>query len=164
MNARRGSALTARPWAALAALLLGAACARYVTHPVECEPTPPAPALRPDTTRTASGVLAGRVEDEQGRGAVNHAWVLLYSDSSWRHERRVLRVDTTDVAGRFVFEELAPGDYVLRLRRIGYDPVPYATRLAHGPGLGIVVPARPMTTDGCGFAVVRERVPWWRFW
>jgi hypothetical protein len=151
-------------WALPLALVLGSACARYVTRPVPCEAGPPAPALRSDTAYAPRGAIVGFVDDAEGRGAVAQAMVSLYGDSSWRSSGQVLRGDTTGADGRFGFDGLPPGGYVLRIRRIGYESVPYELLLERSAGRAVVVPVRPMATDGCGFAVIRERLPWWRVW
>jgi hypothetical protein len=68
--------------------------------------------------------------------------------------------------GTFEFDGVTPGSYVLSVRRIGYFRVADTLRVTPDSGAAAVaVLARDHAVlDGCGYAYVPVRLPWWRPW
>jgi hypothetical protein len=63
--------------------------------------------------------------------------------------------------GRFHVTDLAPGVRSLRVLRIGYESATVNVEIAADSGARMlaVLERRPITLDGCGYAVTRDRVP-----
>lgn len=138
------------------------ACSRYETRPMdprECPPEPSAgpirllPATRPST-------LTGTVLDQNHPEAhpIAGARVRLAGAD------RLVREETSDSAGRFLFEPTPRGRYSVTILRVGYHARSDSVDVPPG-GAALEVTLRAHPLDGCpGFALVRTRKPWWKWW
>jgi|GEM_PF-2724860 len=106
-------------------VLLVLACAR-TRLVVTCPPVTPLPAIDMRATSGDSGAVTGQVTGHVLGRAVEHARVKLEPG---------MRVTMADAVGRFRFETVPAGAYVLDVRRVGYR-----ARLD-----SLVVPARGFT-------------------
>lgn len=133
------------------------ACTRYVYKSPDCPPEPALPVVERAAVGRDTGALVGQLRSALDGRPVGWADVALEGTA---HQT------TTDSAGRFRFEALPAGRYVLRTRRIGYAPRRVDSLTVGGAdGVRVTVPLAPQVLDGCpGFMVVRERVPWWKVW
>jgi iron complex outermembrane receptor protein len=79
--------------------------------------------------------LSGRVAGENGAPLPQVEVTIL----------EVSRTTTTDSTGRFVFPELAPGDYTIRFRRLGFASETFTLALSKGESkdVSVVLSARP---------------------
>ena len=144
-------------------LVLLAGCGRTVLRPVPCvEPEPPLP-------RSGFGWQAS---SEPG---VVRGWVRAVSDSDVSVVLVGLRPAGRDTVwregpaaptGAFRFDSVAPGAYVVEVRRIGYRRVRDTVRVTADSGVLVaaVLSRDEAVLDGCGYANVETRLPWWRFW
>jgi hypothetical protein len=75
-------------------------------------------------------------------------------------------VERPGPGGAFRFDAVPPGRYVLSVRRVGYFRVADTLRVTPDSGAAAVaVLARDaVVLDGCGYAYMPVRLPWWRFW
>jgi hypothetical protein len=112
-------------------------------------------------TTGAAGTIRGRVVlVETGQHAPNADLQLVALTRSRTETPRQL----ADTAGAFSFDSVAAGRYVLRTRGIGLAMRIDTLRLEAGSGLALRVVTRPVVIDGCGFAVVVTKKPWWQWW
>ena len=154
--------------ATLAAGLLGTvvialACApRYETRrmdPRDCPPDPPARdtfALAP--APDAPGAVVGVVTDRWTGAPLVGAQVVVPA---------LHRGANVDAAGAFRIDSLPAASYDLVVRRIGYASRGIAgVRVSAAAGVRARVPLRRQGLDECpgGFAVLRVRKPWWKWW
>jgi protocatechuate 3,4-dioxygenase beta subunit len=63
----------------------------------------------------------------------------------------------SDEEGRFAFDELEPGNYLLRAARMGFLPAPYGARRPGSPGTGIAL-AEGQTLRGIEFRLTPQAV------
>jgi hypothetical protein len=72
----------------------------------------------------------------------------------------------TDSAGRFQLDSLAADRYVMDVLRVGYHQATDTLEVASGRRLIVDVALDQAILDGpcSGFAAVRVRKPWWKFW
>lgn len=66
---------------------------------------------------TQNGHVKGRVIDQETGEAIPFARIVLEADSVAQY------MAVSDFDGLFKFENVAPGEYKLRIRFIGYDPI-----------------------------------------
>lgn len=66
----------------------------------------------------------------------------LYADTLVRDRNRFIRRAQTDSAGAASWDTIAPGDYGLLIRRIGYDPIIGVLHLRAGEGDSVAVSLR----------------------
>ena len=76
---------------------------------------------------------------------------------------RMRRVISTDSTGRFAFDSIAPGRYVLRIRRIGFGVVSDTIEVRQGGSVTAraVLAMDRVMLDHCGYVMTMKRVPWW---
>ena len=157
----------ARPLLTLAALLLpallAAACARYewkneLEVPGACPRGDSAPAPPPRPVGAPGGRVLGRVLTEAGAPAVGAQVVVVGA--------RPPRGALVDTLGYFALDSLAPGEYLLRVRQIGRvaQERRVAVRPGPGPALDVTLPLAMLDGPCSGFAAVRVRKPWWKWW
>lgn len=80
-----------------------------------CSRVPPAPAALAPVPATGRAVLMGSVRADRPKGPVQGALVRLRTPASVWHDSTV-----TDARGAFAFADLAPGEYVIDVLRIGF--------------------------------------------
>ena len=153
----------------LAALALGAlvaeACTHVVQRPTKCGPPPPAlghSAL--GWQRVAAGGIDGSVVTPGGLTPLATAIIHLTRVAASTSEPAASLQANSDGEGRFRFDSVASGRYVLQVRRIGYQPVRDTIEL-HGDS-GVVATAvlamQIIRFDECGLTYEEVRVPWWK--
>ena len=81
----------------------------------------------------------------------------------------VTRSDTfgtvADSTGHFAFDETTEGPAALTVAMLGYSVRSDTLDWGGEHGLKVIVPLRITVLDECpGFAVIRVRKPWWKFW
>ena len=152
--------------ACLTALAILAACNRYEWKddrkvPGLCgsprttrAPTPP----RDREVMLVGSHLIGRVVRRDSDTAVTYADVQL-GPEPYRRTR-------TDANGMFAFDSVPPSRMTLRVRQIGFAAWQETIATIETPAPELVVALRLQPTDGpcSGFAWVRVRKPWWKFW
>ena len=79
--------------------------------------------LLPSIAAAQTGTITGRVTDQAGGAALEAARVVLSGTT---------RIETTNREGRYTFRGLAPGNYQVRVLRVGYRPETQSTSLADG--------------------------------
>lgn len=141
--------------------LLASACTRYEYKQPQCPPedlgdTTLVVSLQRGASQDAS--IEGRVVDSQSRDALEGS-----------HVRLAMRLDTlamlTDSAGLFVFRGTRDGPATILVTHIGYHTRSVELELIDSQTVRVTVPLPPFPLDGCpGFAVIRVRRPWWKFW
>jgi hypothetical protein len=150
-------------------LALIAACSRYewqneLNVPGLCDTTrqathgsvPPRVRLELDPPH---GPLRGRVSDRTSRQPVSQAAVGLAGS----HAHYAVQ---TDSAGVFVIDSMPPGWYTIQVARVGFQAVRDTIEVARGDGAPFEIGLDMAVLDGpcSGFASVRVRKPWWKFW
>lgn len=65
--------------------------------------------------------------------------------------------------GEVSVDSLRPGKYVLRVRRIGFHPASDTVLTVADSGLVFraLMATDLMMLDGCGYGLMKHRVPWW---
>jgi TonB-linked SusC/RagA family outer membrane protein len=84
--------------------------------------------------------IGGRVTDQSGGAGLEAARVILTGTS---------RIENTDREGHFVFRNVAPGSYQVRVLRVGYKPATQTTTVAAGEtvALDFALEAAPVQLD-----------------
>lgn len=71
-----------------------------------------------------------------------------------------------DFAPPYARSNIAPGHYTLDVMRVGFSRV--SERVQVGPDSAVeavaVLSPHHLMLDGCGYVLVRERKPWWKWW
>jgi hypothetical protein len=127
--------------------------ARERTPPIVYEPV----------TELASDSLRGRVVESDASGNELTARPVR---SVQVHLLDTGRGALTDSVGRFAIAAPTGGPHVLRVLAIGYGARVDTLDAPLSAGSVIVIALRPMLLDGpcSGFAAVRVRKPWWKWW
>jgi hypothetical protein len=148
-----------------AAFTAASACARYEWIPdyetAYCRnrvmPAKPV-AFRRVAGDTAEIALQGTVESQQG------------DRLPAAHIRLTLGLDTlhvsSDADGSFRLDAPQAGQYTIRVARIGFVSVQdtLSLPLARGEQLRVVLDESPLDGPRSGFANVRVKKAWWKFW
>lgn len=148
----------------LAAALTGCR-PRYEFRPLPC-PTPARPlphsAIAWQSAATP-GAVAGRVTAVDAGAGLFGAVVALAPAGAPPEAARRTHADT---AGRFRFDGVAPGAYLLTARYISHFPAADTVRVTADSGaLALAVLARDLAVlDACGYAGLLGRKPWWKWW
>ena len=76
------------------------------------------------------------------------------------------RLAYSDSTGQFAISFPVSGHYELRVRALGYHTRVDTLLLPLAMDTAVVIALRPVTLDGAcsGFATVRVRKPWWKWW
>lgn len=153
--------------------VLAVACFRYETRmrPMRSDECPPEPPLRTFShivaDRAARGALRGRVRVAMSRAPTWSA----ASDSALPplSAARVIvdsirRGASSDAAGRYAIDSLAPGRYVVRVLRVGYRPLRDTVVVTESAGVVWDMTLESDIMDRCpGFASVAERKRVWHW-
>ncbi|MGD8277524.1 MAG: TonB-dependent receptor [Gemmatimonadota bacterium] len=106
--------------------------------------------VRPVTAQT--GTLVGRVHTAEGRG-VPAALILAGRGA----DTATVRAAETDDLGRFRMADLAPGEWTLRIRRIGYDDADTSATVTAGGTVTVEFVLRESAISLPGVAVEVDR-------
>jgi len=140
------------------------ACSRYELRRDTCDPV--------ETPEPHSGVawrytadahrVTGQVRDLDGN-RLRHSKVSLAAMSP---PAQFSRNQLSDSMGRFVFDSVLSGRYIVSVRMLGYAAARDSVRVARDSGVTVtaVMVPRGMMLDGCGYGWVRVRKPWWKVW
>jgi hypothetical protein len=149
-----------------AALLL--ACHRYEVRSLECPPDSPPPSSRlRGEYAAAPGAVSGRVLHADATRPVPGATVRLDALSVARSAIPGGPLGAlTDSAGTFRLDGAAPGPYRVTVRALGYVAAVDTVSVTAARALVLDVGLQPhvITLDGCGYAQIRVRKPWWKWW
>lgn len=120
----------------LFAACLGIACqtgkrVNVMDLPAECDSVPPrfvgnGPRgfLMPRLTSISQslGVIAGSVIDSVSQTRISSATITLFELAQSGRENQIGRAIPTDMSGGFSFDSVVAGAYVVKARRIGFEP------------------------------------------
>ena len=163
---RRWSILSLRGIASASFVLVALTCTRYEWVPDYDTPACAGHSGQPrphiflsDTAALIEpSVVRGRVVvDDSSRKPMDHATVVIRGTS--------MRGMETDSTGTFRFDTVAPGKYLMHVRRLAYVPTSDSILVPRG-GRDVEVRLSASMLDGpcSGFASVRMRKPWWKIW
>jgi hypothetical protein len=109
------------------------------------------------TAVTEPSVIRGRVIDDEHQTPMDHATVVIRGTT--------VHGMNTDSTGTFRFDAVAPGQYLMQVRRLAYVPASDSI-LVPLAGRDVEVRLGASMLDGpcSGFASVRMRKPWWKIW
>jgi TonB-linked SusC/RagA family outer membrane protein len=91
-------------------------------------------AAAPASAAAQQGAVGGLVTDESTGGPLEAARVVLSGPN---------RIETTNREGRFLFRNVAPGNYQIRVLRLGYKPVTTEAAVAPGETVDLTVAMAP---------------------
>ena len=88
----------------------------------------------PLTAAAQQGAVGGQVTDEATGGPLEAARVILTGPN---------RIETTNRDGRFLFRNVSPGSYQVRVLRLGYRPVTADAPVAPGETVDLAIAMTP---------------------
>jgi hypothetical protein len=139
-------------------------CAGYLPPASVAEPLMRVAPAVPTAATGRSGAMSGRVECQDDSAPLGWVSVELRLLGAAPDARPVAA--TTDSTGVFAFEDLPPGRYALRMRRIAFAAREDTLTVEAGRVVTRRVRLAPRALDGVcsGLMMMRVRKPWWRVW
>lgn len=142
----------------LIAVISLAACTRYEYRQGVCPALPPSGSVIGwQRASGQDGVIDGLVVTIDSARPLQAAIVTLSGDP---------RRWGSAADGRFRLDSIAPGNYVLTVRRIGYRVASRPITVSVDSALTALAAMQRMNIvlDGCGNYQIRVTKPWWKLW
>jgi hypothetical protein len=142
------------------------ACTHIVKRPSQCASPPEPPGHSAVGWQRVAGIarVSGKVLAPGSFVPIHAATVnLTLLQITAQGASRSLQA-VTDVAGEFQIDSTPPGHYLMRIRRLGYQPAHDTIRVTLDSAVvvtGLLVPDN-MILDDCSLTYQEVRVPWWK--